>query len=151
VITRLLGSAGPWPSRHGSGRPVRASPICRQSLMEVSRQFEASVPSVIFLAHESPCRLNLSPNLAEPFIAPPEGSHCPYVFSYQWRTEYSSVCSSAGRRCRCPNSFLDSRSADGHATKHEKDQRSLFHARKAAARGNWRKTRRGRKQVYSYE
>ena len=58
------------------------------------------VSSVIFLTRDSECTLNVSLNVAESLRQPPseflilsflsKGRHRPYVFSYEWCTEYNS-------------------------------------------------------------
>jgi len=69
------------------------------------------VSSVIFLTRDSVCTLNVSLNVAESLRQPPseflilsflsKGRHRPYVFSYEWCTEYNSFRSADIRSRRC--------------------------------------------------
>jgi hypothetical protein len=68
------------------------------------------VSSVIFLTRDSVCTLTLSLNVAESLRQPPseflilsflsKGRRRPYVFSYEWCTEYNSFRSADSRSRR---------------------------------------------------
>src|ERR1700686_544885 len=98
--------------------------------------------------HDSVCTLGISPKVAESLRQSArvsylvssfstKGRHDLYVFSCEWCTEYSSFRSADSCRrspCRCAD--VDARSAGGDAQNFAEDQRSVFFAWEATARGN---------------